>query len=232
MSLVGLRVFDSHFDRAKSYLELLARLRTTDLSDGMRRSGTMAGMAPITVPAPRMLGFAVTVSAPVGGFDMVKMGLERCRAGDVLVVAARGDTSNALWGGNLSLGAQRRGVAGFVTDGAVRDVEEIGELGFPVFARGTAVSAAPIEMPYGEVNTPVACGGVVVNPGDLIVGDADGVVVVRPADVEDVARATEAVLAGHRSVRAVLEAGEVTNLDAIVARLKKNGLSLPTSPPV
>lgn len=229
MSIVGLRAFASPIGRDLEHIERLAGLRTTDLSDGMQRSGTMSGIRSITEPALGLLGFAVTVSVPAGGFDIIKVGLELCRPGDVLVVSARGDTLNALWGGNLSLGAQSRGLAGFVIDGAVRDIEEISELEFPVFARATAVSAGAIQCPYGEVNVPIACGGVVVNPGDLVVGDRDGIVVIRPDDVVPAVAATRKVLAGHVSVRSTLEAGEVTSRESILARLSEHGLTMPVT---
>jgi regulator of RNase E activity RraA len=230
MGKVGLRAFAADFERDEALVELLTGLRATDLSDAMSKAGTMSGIVCRNVRPTPMVGFAVTVSAPVGGFDLVKVGLEQCRPGDVLVVSVRGDTTNAVWGGNLSLGAQRRGLVGFVVDGAVRDVEEFSDLNFPVYARATVVSSHPVVLPIGEVNVPVAVGGVVVHPGDLVVGDGDGVVVVRPQDVQDVVAATREVLAGHARVRPVLEAGDTTSYEVIAARLLAAGLEVPPSP--
>lgn len=204
----------------------LAALRTPDLSDAMRGGYTMSGIAAVYPDVPAVAGSAVTVSASNGGFAIVKLALEICRPGDVLVVAARGRTGAALWGGNLSLGAQRRGVSAFVIDGAIRDVDEIRQLGFPVFARGIATGADSIYAPYGEVNVPIACAGVVVHPGDVIVADADGVVCVRPADAAAVISATRAIMSGHAAAQPMLQRGEVTKYAEIEQSLRNDGLSV------
>lgn len=227
---VGLRIGTVSAPRADSAVARLHGLRTTDLSDASRKNGVMAGIRSLAaVPATSIVGIAVTVSAPLGGFDIVKLGLQLCRPGDVLVINVQGQVGTAVWGGNLSRGAVNRGVAAVVVDGAVRDLTEIDSLGLPVFARAACVSAAPVELPVGEVNVPIACGGTVVFPGDLIVGDSDGVVVIRPADLPGVLSAHAAVLAGHRQVRSVLDRGQVTSIDRIVQRLEAAGMSIPAA---
>ncbi len=223
---VGLRIGSLTFDRPADELSAVAGLRTTDLSDATRKRGVMAGIKPVAGVTGPVAGFAVTVSVPVGGFDLVKLGLQLSRPGDVLVISTMDDGS-AVWGGNLSRGAQARGLAGVVVDGAARDVEEIGQLGFPVFARTTCVSASPIDLPIGEVNVPVACGGTVVFPGDLVIGDEDGVIVVRPADLDAVLADLDDVLSGHQRLRDVLNAGRVTSIDRIVDRLEAAGMRIP-----
>jgi regulator of RNase E activity RraA len=191
---------------------------------------TMAGVAAVYPRISAIAGPAVTVSAHEGGFAIVKMALHACGPGDVLVVSTRGPATRALWGGNLSLGAQRRGVAGLVIDGAVRDVHEISDLGFPVFATGVATGADPLYSPYGEVNVPISCGGIPVHPGDVVVADEDGIVAVRPRDATAVIAAARAVVAGHEAVQPLLRAGEVTRHSEIEQALLADGLAVIDQP--
>ncbi|HET8568767.1 MAG TPA: RraA family protein [Candidatus Limnocylindria bacterium] len=183
---VGFRVFRRSRRPDAALLERSAGLNTADLSDAMNRSGTMdRGIAPVSVPMRRVVGPAVTVSAPTGAFNIVKIGMEQTRRGDVLVVNARGSLNGALVGGNVCRGLVHRGLAALIADGAVRDAGEIRRDGLPTFARGITTVMGPIDGP-GEVNVPVACGGVVVEPGDIVVADEDGIVVIRPSDAEEV----------------------------------------------
>src|SRR6266540_4203089 len=177
---VGFRVYRRSARPDAALIQRFLTVHSADLSDAMNRAGTMdRGIEPIFSPMRRIVGPAVTVSAPTGAFKIVKIGMEQARRGDVLVVNARGVTNGALIGGNVARGLLHRGLAGFISDGAVRDPSEIRELGFATFARGVTTVMGPIDGP-GEVNVPIACGGVVVNPGDIIVADEDGVVAVHP----------------------------------------------------
>lgn len=221
---IGFRVV-TQIDRPDPALvERLARFRSVDLSDGMNRAQTMVGIRPAYVPIKMAAGPAVTVSIPASGINMVKMGMEQCRAGDVLVVSVQGDCTYAMWGGNVSRGVQARGVRGFVIDGAIRDVSEIRALDFPVFSRGIATAAGTLDSPRGEVNVPIACGGVVVNPGDIVVADEDGIVVIPPAAAQAVLEKTEQLVELYASIQPVLLRGEVTSIAAITKQLIDAGL--------
>lgn len=204
---------------------VVAAQRTCDLSDAMNRANTMLGIKPIFTPIKAFAGPAVTVSVPAGGINMVKLGAAATKPGDVLVVSAQGYIEAALWGGNLTFGLQSRGVVGAVFDGAVRDVTEIRALEFPIHARTVVTSAADVDAPRGEVNVPIACGGTVVNPGDIVVGDEDGVVVVPPSHAADLAAAAAALVEKYRSIRPVLASGEVTFLDDIKRQMAERGLA-------
>ncbi|HSS72909.1 MAG TPA: RraA family protein [Gaiellaceae bacterium] len=125
----------------------------------------------------RLAGPAFTVRTPPGEFVSVMEAAERATAGAVLVVDGGGDLGRALWGDKMSRLARDRGIAGLVVDGAVRDLDGIEALGFPVFAAGR-VPTPPVRERRGELEAQVACGGLTVRPGDLVYGDADGVVVV------------------------------------------------------
>lgn len=161
------------------------------LSDNMHRNIGSVGLAPYHRPGRQtMAGTAVTARSRGGDNLTFLRALEFCRPGDVLVVDAGGDLHNAVIGGILSFYAASIGVAGLVIDGAIRDVAEIRERDFPVYARGVT-HRGPYKDGPGEINVPVCVGGMVVQPGDIVVGDQDGLLAIPPDDVE-------AVLAGAR----------------------------------
>ena len=126
-----------------------------------------------------LCGAALTVRVRPGDNLMIHKALTLASPGDVIVVDGSGDVSHALVGGLMLLAAQARGVAGFVIDGAIRDVAEWAEGELPVFARGNSHRRPSKEGP-GEINVPIACAGLAVAPGDLVLGDADGVLAVPP----------------------------------------------------
>jgi len=128
-----------------------------------------------------LLGVAVTVKAAPGDNLMFHKALDMAQPGDVIMVDGEGGLSHALCGEIMYRYAQSRGIAGFVVDGCIRDVEALERLGFPVYARGVQPKG-PYKNGPGEINVPVAIGGIVVRPGDIIVGDTDGVVVIKEED--------------------------------------------------
>jgi len=223
---IGFRVFTQIRRPDRRSLDLLAGLSSCDISDVLNRACTMVGIKPIYTPIRAICGPAVTVSVPAGGLNMIKMGMQQTQAGDVLVVSAQGDTTYAMWGGNLSRGLKSRGVAGLVMDAAARDVQQIREEDFPVFARGIATAAGVVDAPRGEVNVPIACGGVVVNPGDIVLADEDGIVVVPPEVIADVAAKTRELMAQHEGLQEILLRGDVTQIDNITKTLVAAGLPI------
>lgn len=220
---VGFRVIRRAPRPDAALVKRFAALHTADLSDAMNRAGTLdRGIQPVFSPIKRIVGPAVTVSAPTGAFNMVKIGMEQTQAGDVLVINARGVLNGALVGGNVCRGLVHRGLAGLIADGAVRDASEIQADGLPTFARGVTTVMGPIDGP-GEVNVPIACGGVVVNPGDIVVADEDGIVIVRPSEAEEVLAETARLEASHDAVQPILLRGEVTNIAKIEKALREQG---------
>lgn len=157
-------------------------LPTTTIADVLERRQVMdAGIRPLWA-APRISGPAFTVRCPPGDNLMLHAAIYRAGPGSVIVVES-GDLDHALAGGNVCAVAQRNGIAGFVLDGVIRDIGEIREMGFPVWARGI------IPVPGGKaavlaMNVPIRCGGVAVTPGDLVVADEEGIVVVPGAERE------------------------------------------------
>jgi RraA family protein len=151
---------------------------TPDISDLLNRLYAVDPQIQcLTGEHHRVCGPACTVKVFPGDNLMVHKSLDVIEPGDIVIVDAGGSNMNAVLGDLVSTKAKHRGIAGFVVDGLIRDLPGIKELDFPVFARGTT-PIGPLHRGPGEINYPICCGGVVVNPGDLIVGDAMGVVVV------------------------------------------------------
>jgi regulator of RNase E activity RraA len=162
--------------------EVVAGFRAFDtpaISDLMNRLYAMEiGIQTLTEPTLGLVGPACTVKTYPGDNLMVHKSLDIAEPGDVIVVDTNGSSMGAVLGDLVSTKARHRGVAGFVVDGLIRDLAGIRALGdFPVFARGVT-PIGPLHRGPGEINYPISAGGIVVNPGDLIVGDLNGVVVV------------------------------------------------------
>jgi RraA family protein len=156
------------------FLSALRDIPVSALSDNMHRNIGSVGLRPYQRPGRKtMAGTAITVRSRGGDNLTYLRALEFCRKGDVLVVDAGGDLDNAVVGGILSFYAAHVGMAGLVVDGAIRDVAEIRERDFPVYARGVT-HRGPYKDGPGEINVTVSAGGMVVKPGDIVVGDQDG----------------------------------------------------------
>ena len=166
--------------------ELIRQFReipTTCLSDALGGSTNLEpGIKPLREHY-KIAGRAFTVKMPAGENLAVLRAIRDANPGDILVIDAKGDTGRAIAGDFILGMAQTLGIGGVVVDGVIRDILGIKELDFPVFCKGT-IPAAGSKHELGELNVPVSCGGTVVNPGELIVGDVDGVVVI-PGGRED-----------------------------------------------
>ena len=158
-------------------LEQWRALPPAVVSDCMNRTQVMAGAIKPVGDGMRLVGQARTVTCMVGDNSAIHTALAMVRRGEVLVVDAGGYEDTAIWGGIMTRAALRRGIAGLVVDGAVRDVAEIREFGFPCFARAV-VPAGPHKGFGGIIDGPISCAGCPVRPGDLVLGDDDGVCVV------------------------------------------------------
>ncbi len=147
------------------------------LADVAGRRGTLDGRIAPLAPSMRLAGPAFTIEVRAGDNLMIHTAMAMARPGDVLVIDGKGDRSCALMGSIMINACKKLGLAGVVIDAAVRDTEELRELGFPVFAVG-ANPNGPTKFTPGRINWPISCGGIAIAPGDLIVGDADGVVAI------------------------------------------------------
>ncbi|MDP6345394.1 MAG: RraA family protein [Alphaproteobacteria bacterium] len=182
-------------------------IRTTIATDAMNRANAMAAAIHAIKPGYEMVGQALTVRAIAADISPLLYALSVARPGDVLVVDAGGHTDNAVLGGNMANEALARGMAGLVIDGAIRDVAEIRELGIPTFTRAVT-PAGPHAGQVGEVGAPVSCGGVIVQCGDLVLGDDDGVVVVPRQRMAEVLAACQQTLAAEAEWQRRIAAGD------------------------
>lgn len=168
---------------ARELLERLRGLQVALISDQLRRNRGFAGLRPYHRPTP-LAGVAVTVRTRAGDNLAILRAFEFCRPGDVMVVDADGDCANALVGGILTFYAATIGMAGMVVNGAIRDIAEIGERPFPVYAAGHT-HRGPYKDGPGAINVPVTLGGMSVRPGDIVIGDQDGLLAFAPEEAED-----------------------------------------------
>jgi RraA family protein len=158
-------------------VEQASKFPASILADVAGRRGALNGRISPLAPSMRFVGPAITVEVRPGDNLMIHAALAIAQPGDVIVVDGKGDLSSALMGEIMCQQAAALGVAAVVIDGAVRDSEAIRELGFPMYAAGLNPNG-PTKFVPGRVNHPISIGGVTVNPGDLVVGDADGVTVI------------------------------------------------------
>ncbi|WP_172731290.1 RraA family protein [Pluralibacter gergoviae] len=172
-------------DIAPGLLDAYRQLPAANIGDSMGRSVGALGLLPYhNDPNLVLCGPALTVKVCPGDNLMIHKAMEMARPGDVIVIDGSGDLTQALVGGLMRTTAQTKKIAGFVIDGAVRDINEWAEGGIAMWARGNTLRGPSKEGP-GEINTTVHCAGMVVAPGDLIVADADGVLAI-PHDALDV----------------------------------------------
>ena len=199
---------------------------TPAISDNMNRLYTMAShIRSLTEGGLRILGPACTVKVYPGDNLMVHKSLDIAQPGDVIVVDTSSSTMTAVLGDLISTKARHRGVAGFVVDGLIRDLAGIRALGdFPVYARGVT-PIGPLHRGPGEINHPVSVGGIVVFPGDIIVGDLSGVVVVPHEIAGDLLGRLVAAAAKESDYTAAVARGQFSNawVDAV---LREGGVKL------
>ncbi len=218
---LGFRILDAPPRAADALLSRFKGLASSNLADAMGRFGFMDPGIVSRTGQP-LCGQAVTVLLRPADNLMLHKALEVAVAGDVVVVSTGGNVTSAVFGELMCRTAAARGLGGLVVDGAVRDVEALARLRFPVFSRSVSPGSCDKDGP-GEINVPVSCGGTVVSPGDILVGDADGIAVVPAAHAEEVLRLVGALVAREEGRVAEIADGTLFKAE-IDETLRKRGV--------
>ncbi len=189
----------------EAVIELLRVVSTPNISDAMHRKGAMKGILPICA-GHKIVGRAITVRTLPGDWAKPVEAIDRAGTGNVIVID-NGRADVAPWGGLATLSCMNRKIEGVVIDGAVRDVDEIRKLDYPLFARAIVPNAGEPKG-YGEIGAEIVCGGQVVRDGDYIVGDDSGVVVIPKERAYEIARRAKEVYKTELRIRAEIERGK------------------------
>ena len=192
------------------------------LCDALGNVGAMDYRVKPVWTGATVIGTALTVKLPPGDNLFLHRAICQAAPGYVLVVETGGCITNAIWGDMMTRAAMKAGAAGTVADGVVRDVEDIRDFRYPVFAVGSIPQSAHREGP-GAINVPITCGGVAVDPGDLVFGNVDGVAVVTRALVEEVLKKAETKLAGEEGRFQEIAEGKIAP-QWLTAKIKALGL--------
>ena len=203
-------------------IEALGKLQSATLHEAMGKRGALPHTVKPIAPGMVLCGAALTVQARAGDNLMLHKAVSLARPGDVLVVENDGFLEAGMWGEIITVAAMEKGIRGLVTNGACRDTLPVQALGFPVFCAGVSIKGTTKSAP-GKINHPVAFAGVIVHPGDVVVADSDGVVIVPCAEAEAVLQAALAKEQAEaeiiRKIRAGASTMDLLGLNEAYARL-------------
>ncbi len=189
-------------------VKILGELGVATVHEAQGRTGLMKPYMRPIYPSAKAAGPAVTVLCQSGDNLMIHAAVEVCQPGDVLVVTTSSDSTDGMFGDLLATSLAAHGVLGLIIDAGVRDVSELTAMDFPVWSR--AISAqGTVKATAGSVNIPIVCAGASIQPGDVVVGDMDGVVVVPREHAAEVAKASQARVAKEEKNRHSLRQGEL-----------------------
>ena len=219
---IGYRIIPDIERPGQELIERLREFSTCELCDGAIVYNAMDYHIKPMVTKQKIVGPAITVKLSLGDSLMVTKAVDLAKPGDVIVIDGRGSGNNALWGDHRSLSCKIKGIEGAVLDGAFRDLEENEKIGFPIYAKAVTCGTSS-KNTNGEINIPISCGGVTVNPGDIIVGDVNGVCVIPAEYAEEImANARKKIESMKKVKEEILATGKVLP-DNYAAQLEKLG---------
>ena len=221
--MVGLQILKRRRQVSAQLVQAFTGLPVANISDCMTRMTAGGARLRPMHKSGYLAGPALTVKCRPGDNLMIHKALAMAQPGDVIVVDAGGDLTNSLFGELMTATAVKNGVAGIVLNGAVRDADEIGRGTFPLYAAGVT-HRGPYKDGPGEINVPIAIDGMVIHPGDLVVGDADGLLCVPFDDAEAVLAATRKKMEAEKKTLADIAAGTLDTswIDATLKRIGCN----------
>jgi len=224
MSNIGYRVIEQFERPSKKLMDEFIGKQAANLGDCMNRMGSInAGIYQMN--NRNVLGPAFTVKVPSGDNMMIFLAIEMAQEGDVLVIDGEGSMERALVGEMLASLAESKRLGGFIINGTIRDFDALKKMEIPVFAKGTTPNG-PYRNGPGEINVPISMGGKIVNPGDIVIGDADGVIVVKPEEAEVLLEKVKQVEKREEEILKRIGEGQGMDLDWLYKKLESDGCEI------
>lgn len=220
MSNIGYRVYENINRPSKELIQGFEGMQVANIGDCMNRMAAI-NESIRQINGRNLLGPAYTVKVPSGDNLMIFLAIEKAQEGDILVIDGEGCMDRALVGEMLAKFAESKKIGGFVIDGCIRDYDALSKMKIPVFAKGRTPNG-PYRNGPGEINVPVSIGGKIVQPGDIIIGDSDGVVIVKAEEAEEIQQKTREVEKKEIAVFKRIDEGNGMDLEWLYKKLKED----------
>ncbi|MBO1305723.1 hypothetical protein JZO70_06115 [Enterococcus sp. 669A] len=220
---IGFRIGeDINRPKDTSIFQKLMDFGTPPLSDGLNKFNTLDSKIKAVSSGVKLAGPAITVKLRPADNLMLHKAIDIAKEGDIIIVDTGGTENYSIMGDLMSSAAFKKKIGGFVIDGAIRDIEELKEKQYPIFTKAVTPAVGDKDGP-GEINYPISCGGVVVMPGDYVVADDNGVVIIPPDHIDEIVSGTEKKLKYEANRAIEIEKGHITKPD-IDEKLRKLGV--------